>query len=235
MDDQASAVTQRRSGAQKLISRFMPGFAGGVLDQQVQDLLSGLALNVLTTLGRIDPEIFVREPNGKQLKLREDLEPGDVERARLLQQALALVTRHPEASEALSRGHDTALRAWRKGGWPATVYEIRVDALSTLETGKPFYRFRVVGKEAPDLKQWQAGFIPQYVLKQARGRGPQIPALMDERSGLVFTKVGITCHDFGSNATLAIIPSWINDCCKFNGYNGTVQKASDPTKMKCKI
>jgi hypothetical protein len=237
MVDERSSLTQRGTRAQQLFNLIFQGFSGvpAVTGQEarVQDLLSGLALNVLTAFGRIDPEIYFRDPDSKQLKLREDLKPHDDERGALLQKAFALVQSHPGASRALALGYEKALAAWRKGGWSPTAYDVRVEALSTLETGKPFYRFRVVGKDAPDVRQWQELFLPQYVLKLRRSREGQIPALLDERSGLMFSKVAILCHPFAA-ATLPIIQSWIGDCCKFNGKHGQVQTTSDPTKMKCK-
>jgi hypothetical protein len=238
MVDESSSLAQRSTRAQQLFNLIFQGFSGApdVTGQEarVQDLLSGLALNVLTTFGRIDPEIYVRDPDSKQLKLRQDLKPHDEERKTLLQKAFALVQKDPGASRALALGYERALATWRQGGWSPTVYDVRVDALSTLETGKPFYRFRIVGKETADLDQWHKVFWPLYVLKQRRSREGQVPALMDERSGLMFTNMAILCHPFAS-ATLPIIQSWIGDCCKFNGKRGEVQTTSDPTKMKCQI
>jgi hypothetical protein len=196
----------------------------------VQDLLSGLALNVLTALGRIDPDIYVEEENGTGLRLRPGLKARDQERWALLQKAFASVLDHPEASRALARGVAKA-RGVVDGGWPSTVYDVKVDALSTFDDGQPYYRFRVVGEETPKSLHWQKGFMAQYALEQRHACG--IPTMMDVRSGLMFTTASIVCHNF-KEAKKDLIESWLGDCCRFNGRHGEVVNAGS-NQMTCKI
>ena len=205
------------------------------VDQQakVQDVLSGLALNALTAFGRIDPHIYIADPSGKSLRLQPDLKPKDEATGLLLSKAFASVKKQPLASVALALGRARALRACEELGCPQKVYNVKVDALSTFDSGKPFYRFRVVGDESPTIEQWEKVFFAQYVLPQHRTLSGQLPAVMDARSGLMFSTAGVLCHNFTA-AEMELIEDWVDDCCKFNGKRGKVVKV-DADTMKCKI
>ena len=203
------------------------------VSEHVQDLLCGLALNVLTALGRIDPGIYVDDEGPNRLRLGPGLKPLDEERWVLLQKAFASVIGHPEASEALARGVAKA-RALVDGGQSSTTYDVKIDALSTHEDGEPFYRFRVVGEGTPELAHWHEVFMLQYAPKTRQGRKSwRSPIMMDRRSGLMFTTASVVCHPF-AEAKKDLIESWIDDCCKFNGKHGKVVR-DGANKMKCQI
>jgi hypothetical protein len=128
---------------------------------RVELLLAELAVRVLQTYGRLDPQLIqidsesgaLRQPNPEFIRHREYV--GEFERA------LKDVNADEAARRAFAIGLASANAACGRDGCPATPYEIDITT-NVMPDGAPFHHWVVKNEQPPSSLEWNDWFLRQY-------------------------------------------------------------------------